>query len=80
MLRQLNNFSRFTTSSIKYAANSTATLVGLSATSQDDPALPSPQLIAYWINETQNGLVRNLPLQYLYLLFLTCIILIECFL
>lgn len=58
MLRQLNNLSRFTTSSIKYAANNTAALVGLSASSRDDPTLPSPQLIAYWITETQKGLVR----------------------
>ncbi|KAI9349981.1 hypothetical protein BD770DRAFT_394810 [Pilaira anomala] len=56
MLRQLNNISRLTTSSIKYAANNTAALVGLSASSRDDPALPSPQLIAYWITETQRGL------------------------
>ncbi|KAI7895097.1 uncharacterized protein EV154DRAFT_548657 [Mucor mucedo] len=56
MLRQLNNLSRFTTSSIKYAANNTAALVGLSASSRDDPTLPSPQLIAYWITETQKGL------------------------
>lgn len=57
MLRQLNNISRLTTSSIKYAANNTAALVGLSASSRDDPTLPSPQLIAYWITETQRGLV-----------------------
>ncbi|KAI8088511.1 hypothetical protein BDF21DRAFT_378719 [Thamnidium elegans] len=56
MLRQLNNISRLTTSSIKYAANNTAALVGLSASSRDDPTLPSPQLIAYWITETQRGL------------------------
>lgn len=58
MLRQLNNLSRFTTSSIKYAANNTAAvLVGLSASSREDPTLPSPQLVAYWITETQRGLV-----------------------
>ncbi|KAG2236866.1 hypothetical protein INT48_002679 [Thamnidium elegans] len=55
MLRQLNNISRLTTSSIKYAANNTAALVGLSASSRDDPTLPSPQLIAYWITETQRA-------------------------
>ncbi|KAI8373783.1 hypothetical protein BD560DRAFT_446290 [Blakeslea trispora] len=57
MLRQLNNLSKFTTSSLKYAANNTAAvLISLSASSKDDPALPSPQLLAYWISETQRGL------------------------
>ncbi|KAI8636999.1 hypothetical protein BD408DRAFT_375963 [Parasitella parasitica] len=57
MLRQLNNLSKLTTSSLKYAANNTAAaLVSLSASTRDDPALPSPHLIAYWITETQRGL------------------------
>ncbi|KAI9276423.1 hypothetical protein BY458DRAFT_472696 [Sporodiniella umbellata] len=53
MLRQLTTLSKLTTSSIKHAANNTAAFVGL--TSKDD-TLPSPQMIAYWINETQKGL------------------------
>ncbi|OAD02722.1 hypothetical protein MUCCIDRAFT_80751 [Mucor lusitanicus CBS 277.49] len=57
MLRQLNNLSKLTTSSLKYAANNTAAaLVSLSASTRDDPALPSPHVIAYWITETQRGL------------------------
>ncbi|EPB81015.1 hypothetical protein HMPREF1544_12293 [Mucor circinelloides 1006PhL] len=57
MLRQLNNLSKFTTSSLKYAANNTAAaLVSLSASTRDDPTLPSPHVIAYWITETQRGL------------------------
>ncbi|KAI9475830.1 MAG: hypothetical protein EXX96DRAFT_651552 [Benjaminiella poitrasii] len=56
MLRQLNNLSKFTTS-LKYAANNTAAiLISLSASSQDDPCLPSLQLVTYWIAETQKGL------------------------
>lgn len=58
MLRQLNNLSKYTTSSIKYAATNTAAVfLSLSASAKDDPSLPSPQLIAYWIAETQRGLV-----------------------
>ncbi|GAN07960.1 hypothetical protein MAM1_0184d07465 [Mucor ambiguus] len=57
MLRQLNNLSKLTTSSLKYAANNTAAaLVSLSASTRDDPTLPSPHVIAYWITETQRGL------------------------
>lgn len=60
MLRQLNNLSKLTTSSLKYAANNTAAaLVSLSASTRDDPTLPSPHVIAYWITETQRGLVKT---------------------
>jgi hypothetical protein len=56
----LNNLSKLTTSSLKYAANNTAAaLVSLSASTRDDPALPSPHVIAYWITETQRGLVKT---------------------
>ncbi|KAI9258511.1 hypothetical protein BY458DRAFT_548986 [Sporodiniella umbellata] len=54
MLRQLNSLSKITTSSIKYAANNTAAFVGLSQSKED--TLPSPQMTAYWISETQRGL------------------------
>ncbi|KAG1378107.1 hypothetical protein G6F61_006136 [Rhizopus arrhizus] len=54
MLRQLNTLSKLTTSSIKYAANNTAAFVGLS--SKDDSSMPSAQMTAYWISETQKGL------------------------
>ncbi|CAO3695489.1 unnamed protein product [Rhizopus stolonifer] len=53
MLRQLTTLSKLTTSSIKHAANNTAAFVGLS--SKED-TLPSAQITAYWISETQKGL------------------------
>ncbi|KAI8880342.1 hypothetical protein K501DRAFT_335466 [Backusella circina FSU 941] len=53
MLRQLNNISRYTTSSLKYAASNTAALL---TSSRDDPSVQPSQLTAYWINETQRGL------------------------
>ncbi|KAI7905678.1 uncharacterized protein BX663DRAFT_500551 [Cokeromyces recurvatus] len=57
MLRQLNNLSKFTTSSLKCAANNTAAiLINLSASPQGDSSLPSLQLVTYWIAETQRGL------------------------
>ncbi|KAG1141658.1 hypothetical protein G6F37_008587 [Rhizopus arrhizus] len=56
MLRQLNTLSKLTTSSIKYAANNTATFVGLPLLSREDTSLPLSQKTAYWISDTQKGL------------------------
>lgn len=61
MLRQLNTLSKLTTSSIKYAANNTAAYIGLTS-SREDSISPSAQLTAYWISETQRGLVSFLCL------------------
>lgn len=41
-------------SSVKYAANILSNLK-----QKEDQPLPSNQLLAYWITETQRGLVRN---------------------
>lgn len=59
MLRQLSTLSKLTTSSIKYAANNTATFVGLPLLSREDTSLPLTQTTAYWISDTQKGLVIN---------------------
>lgn len=68
MLRQLNTLSKLTTSSIKYAANNTAAYIGLTS-SREDSISPSTQLTAYWISETQRGLVSFLCL---YRMIITC--------
>ncbi|KAI8978147.1 hypothetical protein BDB01DRAFT_800918 [Pilobolus umbonatus] len=54
MLRQLNNLTRLTSTSLKCAANNTAVFVGLS--SREDTGLPSPETLNDWIHETQQGL------------------------
>ncbi|KAI7875452.1 hypothetical protein K492DRAFT_173356 [Lichtheimia hyalospora FSU 10163] len=54
--QQISNLSRFTSSTLKYAASSTTSFFVPSSWSLQDPGVPSQQLIEFWIADTQRGL------------------------